>query len=78
VATIIEQAHTALRKATGLADYRLVEYGKGAGALLATVRELLQANPPSGYLFADPKDAATSVCLPAFIERVDTVIRAVS
>lgn len=74
---LIKTAHEEVKKAFKVPDYRLVDYGKGQGALVAAMDALLENTPLTGYLYADSKDPTVSLVLGCFVRRVDTVIQGV-
>lgn len=67
--------HREFCKLSGVQDYRLVDYGKGAGAFLAFFEERWGQKTLAGYYYADPKDPLVALVLGSFKGRMDTVIR---
>lgn len=57
----------AVREATGLEDYRLVDYGKGAGIYVTALEQYIAKNPPAppgGFLVVDVRTQEGRDALP--------------
>lgn len=72
---LVRELHREFCKVAGCQDYRLIDYGKGAGAFLAFFEEKWSAIAPSGYYYADPKDPLVALVLATVKASMDTVIR---
>lgn len=73
----LREAHRAFCAGANVLDYRLVDYGKGQGGLVALAKEMASQRVWSGYWYADPNDAMTALVLSEIVPYFDTVIRAV-
>lgn len=62
----------------GVEDWRMVEYGKGAGLLLLAFAELWTASAPTGLLTINSRTPEAGPVLAWLIERVDTVVKGIS
>jgi hypothetical protein len=76
-ADIIAEAHAKVREGAGIVDYRMVEFGRGAGLLAAEVREILERGDilDDEFVIIDAHSAEGSAVLQTFIDFSGTVIR---
>lgn len=75
-ADLIAQAHEHVRKECEVLDFRLVEYGKGAGMLAATMEVIVSELPDGSVVYLDTKSAEGSVVLQTLMSKASAVIRA--
>lgn len=75
-ADLIAQAHAHVRKECEVLDFRLVEYGKGAGMLAATMEVIVSELPDGSVVYLDSKTHEGSVVLQTLMSKASAVIRA--
>lgn len=76
LADVLATVMPKVRQLTGQPDFRLVEYGKGAGVLANTVRTYLLENPFSGRkLVVDARTPEGTACLGVLEELASNVVR---
>lgn len=73
---LVAEAEQTVNTAFNVADYRLVEYGRGAGALVAAVKTLL-ADLKGGNVLVDLSSPSQRVCFDALCLVATTVVRGV-
>jgi hypothetical protein len=73
---LVAEAEQTVNTAFSVADYRLVEYGRGAGALVAAVKTLL-ADLKGGNILVDLSSPSQRVCFDALCAVASTVVRGI-
>jgi hypothetical protein len=71
----IGRAKHMIESELGLQDYRLAEFGKGAGLLAAATRQCIADDPPDGLVFLDSRTDEGRHTFEAFRESASIVIR---
>lgn len=72
---LIDEAKRKICKDNDVADYRLIEYGKGAGILAAVLDDLVSTHQPMGYVYLDTRTPEGMIASEVFRARAHHIIR---